>query len=127
MRSKEIAFVETPHIGGILFIYEYAEGALVLVGTLAGFSNHKIGTSELRLSAVADVNGDGRMDLTLPSDDRRRLRIVGFADKALTELASAKLPSRVDKAIAVKGAAGNVRFVLGLENDRVYEVHRSLE
>jgi hypothetical protein len=123
-RGKEIAYVETPHIGGTLFIYEYAEGALVPIGTLAGFSNHKIGATELRLSAVADVNGDGRMDLVLPSDDRRTLRIVGFVDSVFVEVASAELTSRIDKAIAVRGSGQDVRFVVGLENGEVYEVHR---
>lgn len=123
-RGKEIAYVETPHIGGTLFIYEYAEGALVLIGTLAGFSNHKIGATELRLSAVADVNGDGRMDLALPSDDRRTLRIVGFVDSVPVEVASAELPSRIEKAIAVRRSGEDVRFVVGLENGEIYEVHR---
>ena len=123
-RGKEIAYVETPHIGGTLFIYEYAEGALVLISTLAVFSNHRIGASELRLSAVADVNGDGRMDLALPSDDRRTLRFVGFVDSDLVEVASAELPSRIDKAIAVRGTGEDLRFVVGLENGEIYEVHR---
>ena len=122
--GKEVAFVKTPHIGGTLFIYEFAEDTLGLVGTLAGFSNHKIGATELRLSAVADVNGDGRIDLALPSDDRRTLRIVGFVDGVLVELASAKLPPRIDKAIAVRGSGEDARFVVGLENGKVYEVHR---
>ena len=122
--GKEIAFVQTPHIGGTLFIYDYAEGALGVVGALPGFSNHQIGATELRLAAIADVNEDGRMDLALPSNDRRRLRLIGFADNVLVEFASAELPSRIDKAIAVRRSRENVSFVVGLENADVYEVHR---
>jgi hypothetical protein len=123
-RGKEIAFVATPHIGGTLFVYEYAEGTLILVGTLAGFSNHEIGETELRLSAIADVDGDGRMDLALPSDDRRSLRIVGFVDGVLAERASVQLPSKIDKAIDVRGVGRGVKFVVGLEDGKVYEIHR---
>ena len=72
----------------------------------------------------ADINGDGRMDLALPSNHRRTLRIVGFADRVIRELALAELPSRIDKAIAVRGSNEDVRFVVGLENAEVYEVHR---
>jgi len=123
-RGKEIAFVRTPHIGGTLFIHAYREGGLVQVATMAGFSNHRIGATELRLSAVADINGDGRPDLALPSDDRRSLRIVGFGDGGLAELGVATLPSKIDKAIAIRGLGRNTRFIVGLENGEVYEIHR---
>ena len=123
-RVKEIAFVKTPHIGGTLFIYEYGKGGLKPVGSLSGFSNHIIGSTELRLSAVADINGDGRLDLALPSDDRRTLRIVGFRKNVLTEFASAGVSARINKAIAVKGSDLGTRFIVGLENAEVYEIHR---
>ena len=123
-RGKEIAFVQTPHIGGTLFFYEFAEDKLKRVGSLDGFSNHLIGSKEMRLSAVADINGDGRLDLALPSDDRRTLRIVGFSKGALSDLAFANLPSGIDRAIAVKGTGRRLRFVVGLENRDVYDVRR---
>lgn len=124
LRGQEIAYVETPHIGGTLYIYEFANESLERVATLRGFSNHAIGSTELRLSAAADINADGRMDLALPSANRRELRIVGFGPGGLTSFAAADLPSRVDKAIAVEGAGKNLRFVIGLENGEVYEVDR---
>ncbi len=122
--GKEIAFVEKPHIGGTLFVYEYMDEALTPVASMPGFSNHLIGAAELRLSALADVNGDGGMDLALPSFDRRSLRIVGFTDGAFAELASVALPSRIDKAIGVKGVGRDASFLVGLQNADVYEVHR---
>ncbi|MEM7022037.1 MAG: hypothetical protein AAF637_05525, partial [Pseudomonadota bacterium] len=116
---------QTPHIGGTLQVHAFIDGDLEPVGTLAGFSNHQIGARELRLSAVADVDGDGAMDLALPSADRRTLRIVGFADGSLAELASIPLPARIDKAIAVEGTGRDLRFVLGLETGEVWSAIRS--
>ncbi len=122
--GREIAFVRTPHIGGTLYLYRYVKGALALLDTLDGFSNHEIGSRELRLSAVADINEDGRMELALPSNDRRALKIVGFGKEGLRILVSANLPARINKAIAVKGSGRNARIIVGLESGGVYEVHR---
>ena len=120
--SKQIAFVKTPHIGGTLYFYEMIGNKLKRVAGLHGFSNHVIGSPEMRLSATVDVNGDGRPDLAVPSANRRKLRVVGFQGKELVEFGSAKLPARVDKAIALKLKDGRVSFVVGLDNGGVYEV-----
>ena len=121
---KQIAFVRTPHIGGTLFFYEFDGERLKLVGSMHGFSNHVIGSREMRLSATADINGDGNMDLVLPSDSRRRLRIVGFGSTGLQDLASVQLPGRIDKAIDVRWAGRQMRFVVGLDDGIAYDVYR---
>lgn len=123
-RGREIAYVQTPHIGGTLFLYAYEQGRLTKIGSLGEFSNHAIGSREMRLSAVADIDGDGRMELALPADNRRRLRIVGFGETGLRDRAVADLPAAIDKAIAVRGAGPATRFIVGLENGRVFEIRR---
>lgn len=122
--GKEIAYVQTPHIGGTLFIYAYANGKLVKVGERAGFSNHLIGSTEMRLSAIADVDGDGAPDLAVPSADRRQLRIVGFKRGQLIERGTAKLPTAIDKAIGVAGSGHSARFIVGLQSGEVYSIGR---
>lgn len=122
--TPEIAFVVTPHIGGKLALARYAGGKIETSGTLNGFSNHVIGSTELRLSAVADFDGDGRMDLALPSADRRQLRVMRFAKGRVDALAVASLPSPIDKAIAVTGSGPSAQLTVGAENGAVYEVGR---
>lgn len=72
-----IAWVQTPHIGGILKMATFEGGKLRVSGTTrSGFSNHFIGSRELDLAATGDVTGDGVADLALPSANRRALVIV---------------------------------------------------
>lgn len=124
LQGKEIAFIETPHLGGTLYIYAYLGGDLAPLDNMHGFSNHALGSMELRLSAVVDFNEDGRMELAVPSEDRSTLKLLGLANGELRELASVTLPARIDKAIAVKGSGRRARFIVGLENGHVYDVHR---
>jgi hypothetical protein len=82
----EVAYVETPHIGGILRIWQLMGDHLVQLGDLRGFSNHAIGSRELGLSAILDLDGDGSDDLLLPDATRQSLRVVSFARRSFTEL-----------------------------------------
>jgi hypothetical protein len=78
-----VAWVETPHIGGILKMAAFENGKLnVFSNTYSGFSNHFIGSREQGLSATGDFTGDGVPDLALPNANRRTLVIAartGFA------------------------------------------------
>lgn len=120
--ANEIALVQTPHIGGTLFLFRYAGGRLVQLAGLSDFSNHVIGSRELRLSAIADVDGNGRADIAIPSADRKRLRIIGVTKEGLREIAAALLPAPIDKAIGVK-STGQMGFLVGLEDGSVHLVH----
>ncbi len=121
---KQIAFVRTPHIGGILLFYELHGGRLEHVGDIHGFSNHAIGATEMRLSAVADINDDGRPDLILPSDARNTLRMIGFAGSEPVELDRVDLPAPVETAIIAEGEGASLSFTLGLRDGRVVTISR---
>ncbi len=87
-----IAAVITPHLAGSLRLYRLGGGALSEVARIDGFTNHIIGSRDLDLARIADVDGDGAMEIVLPALDRRHLAIVGFRQGA-----------RVVGEIAVKG------------------------
>ena len=91
--KTDIALVRQPHVVGELELWRYADGNLRKTAALPGTANHIIGTRALHMSAVADFDGDGIMDIALPSLDRRHLRIVSFAPQA-REIASIALPAK---------------------------------
>lgn len=122
--SRQIAYVEKPHIGGTLYVLKLVGDALKYVGEMDGFSNHEIGSRELGLSAVADIDEDGDWELALPSFDRRALRIVGFEEGVLVEVGHAPLPGRVVTAIGALGDGEETRFIIGLDDGSVVEVGR---
>lgn len=74
--AKEIAAVVTPHIGGVLTLYELEGGRLVPKPVLNNVSNHAIGSPDLRLHAVIDWNDDGVMDIAVPDQSRSVLRFI---------------------------------------------------
>ncbi len=116
--AVEIAYVETPHIGGRLMIWEWRDGRLAREHAEAGFSNHAIGSPELGLSAIADFDGDGVLDLVVPGSRRDRLYLLSLAEGRFRELADIALDGRVATAIAPLGAA----LVFGLEDGRLIAV-----
>lgn len=83
--ALEIAIVVKPHIEGTLQLLEMTGQVLEPRLSFKGFSNHAYGATELRLSAVVDVDGDGVDDLVLPDFRRQNLVAVSFGAD-LTEL-----------------------------------------
>lgn len=95
----EVAYVETPHIGGILVLYEYRADALALEHRIPGFSNHAIGCRTQDLAALVDWDGDGTPDMAVPDAQRRALRIVTFAGGSFAELDRIESPSPITTAV----------------------------
>ena len=71
---KELAWIQTPHIGGILKIAKIQEGNLKAISEVSSYSNHTIGERNLCLSVVTKSNSV--TTLYVPSQDRQQ--IVGF-------------------------------------------------
>ena len=124
----EIAAVVTPHIGGTLTLYRQSGQELQVVFEKYGFSNHKYGSRELRLSAIHDFNNDGVMDLALPNTNRRSLILLTLKDGTYEELA------RIDNPAEIKSEVypididkdGTIELVYLLDDLSVAAVHLDL-
>ncbi len=120
-RRPEIAHVETPHIGGFLVLSQWEGNRLVTFNRVEGFSNHRIGSPELGLSAIMDVNRDGVSDIVVPDNSRTRLRAVTFAGGPMQDLALVDLGAEVVSSFQVLESLGNSspEIALQLANGQV--------
>jgi hypothetical protein len=112
--KTDIALVRQPHVVGELELWRYADGDLTKAAMLPGAANHIIGSRAQHLSAIADFDGDGIMDIALPSLDRAHLRIVSFAPRA-REIASVALPAKAVTNLAlISDGAKSPAIAVGL-------------
>jgi hypothetical protein len=105
--NLKAALVETPHIGGILKLYEWRGDRLKMDLRRRGFSNHFIGSRILAMSAVFDADGDKVPDIVLPDATRQTLRVVTFAGGRFAELAKVAHRHRIVTAIVARDLDGD--------------------
>lgn len=105
----EAAAVITPHIGGTLQLYEWRGDKLVADHARSGFSNHAMGSRELGLAAVADLNRDGVPDMVVPDASRAALVGLTFAGGTYRELFRRRLAGRLATAVRAVDLNGDGR------------------
>ncbi len=84
--TLDLVVVRTPHIGGVLEIYELKEGKLEISTSLKGYSSHQIGSRNLDASLVTDMNGDNIPDIVLPDQSQHHLSALQITDAEWTEI-----------------------------------------
>ncbi|MBE7530461.1 MAG: hypothetical protein HND44_23785 [Chloroflexi bacterium] len=65
--EMELTAVRTPHLESTVEFYRWQGNALQLVAQLPGYTSHSIGSRNLDMAMAGDFNGDGRMELLLPT------------------------------------------------------------
>jgi hypothetical protein len=86
----EVAVVKTPHIGGVAQFYRLEGARLEIVASHAGgYMSHVNGARNLDQAVTGDFDGDGNVELLVPSRDQKTLvalRRVGNAVEEVWEL-----------------------------------------
>ncbi len=95
----EIAYVETPHIGGILHVMNLVNNKLVYKYKSFSTSNHGIGSRIQELAAAVDWNGDGIPDIVVPNANRSGIKVFSYARKKAELIAEIALGNRILSAI----------------------------
>jgi hypothetical protein len=120
--KTDIALVRQPHVLGRLELWSFRNGALVKTAEVADVSNHFIGSRELGMYWVADVDGDGHPDLAIPSLDRLSLRILSFVP-AFHDIARVKLASPISTNIGGVSFRGRLAFIAGGMDGSLMLIH----
>lgn len=82
----ELAWIQTPHIGGVLKVAEIKSGKLDTLSEVSGFSNHAIGQRNLCLSVLTRT--ENSHVFYVPTQNRRQITGFKLADKELHEVGS---------------------------------------
>jgi len=129
--KTDIALVRQPHVVGALELWTWSGGRLSKSAELADTANHIAGTRAIAMAAAADFNGDGIVDLAIPSLDRSRLRIISFApqdskESKPREIANVVLPAKAATNIGLVAVAGSPPAVaIGLADGSLVVIRRN--
>jgi hypothetical protein len=110
--ERLVAAVVTPHVAGSLRFYRRRAEALEEVGRFDGVTNHIVGTRDLDLGCIVDVDRDEVPEIVLPSQDRTEIVTVSFAGGRALERRRVPVPDRI-VALACKGSEATVSLAHG--------------
>jgi hypothetical protein len=74
--EMELVDVLTPHIGGVVEFYQWQGDELRIVAQVPGYTSHVLGSRNLDMAAAGDFDGDDRVELLLPSQQRTELGAI---------------------------------------------------
>jgi hypothetical protein len=117
----DVAYVQMPHVLGRLRVWTLKSAELVEIASLPDTSNHKAGSNQLGLAIAADFDGDGTIDLAIPSLDRLTLRFVSFKG-GVREIARKTLPSPALSDFRLEFVGGKPTVIVGLGAGRTVKV-----
>jgi len=110
----DIALVQMPHLVKRLELWSLKDGLLIRTTKAENFSNHKLGSPYLGLSAVADFNGDGIDDLAILRGDYSSVSLLSFAGGGVYEYANYAIEGVVRKDFELEKTEKGWRLEIGL-------------
>lgn len=116
----EVIAVRTPHIGGIVEAYRFAGDRLELVASGPGYSSHQLGSANLDMALLADVDGNGRLDVVVPTQSMTELAGLARTEAGFEEIERLALGGRLVTNVAATPAAdGSLALAVGTDDGRL--------
>jgi hypothetical protein len=107
----ELAVVRKPHVDRTVEFYCLAGSELTVTAQLPGYATHTYGSRNLDQALAADLDGDSRTELLVPTTDRQRLEAVRRTDSGAETSWSLSLDGTLSTNIA--GATLNDGLAVG--------------
>lgn len=115
----EIVDVRTPHIGGVVQFFRVVDDRMELVASAENYSTHAIGSRNLDLGIVSDADGDGRLDVVLPTRGMDEIAVITRDDGSpggALEAGRVGLGGRMVSNLAASVSDDRVHYAVGLDD-----------
>jgi len=118
--------VNTPHTAGVLVAYERRAGSLVPLAKALGYSSHVLGSRNQDQAVIADLSGNGRVEVILPRQNRDVLAAVELSNGRWEERWALQLSGPVQSNILVEDLDGDGLLDLVVADRRALHVFSSV-
>lgn len=122
----ELIAVNTPHLAGVLVAYERRGGALVATAKALGYSSHALGSRNQDQAVIADLDGNGRLEVIVPRQSRDVLAALELVGGRWEERWALQLKSPVQSNVLVEDLDGDGLLDLVVADRRALYVFLSV-
>lgn len=119
--TQSIALVRTPHINGILELYTWNGSELVKEAQLDNVSTHQIGSNNLNMALVADLDNSPGPELLIPSRDFETLLMIKYIGGKLSVIDRFSLPGSLSTNLYFDKNEPDTIWA-GLQNDKIISI-----
>lgn len=117
--APEIAAVKTPHIGGVVEFYRRRGDRLEIVAEAGDYASHTFGSRNLDGGLAADLDGDGTVELLLPTQSRDTLQALRRTSYGLETVFELQVPPRLSTNVAGLDTGDGIVLAAGTTNGTV--------
>lgn len=115
----ELVEVITPHIGGTVAFRSLGGPELAREAAVDGYTSHVLGSSNLDMAVAADADGDGQVELVIPTQDRTSMAGVAHTERGAEEVWRVALGARIITNIAAAHIGGELVLAIGTDDHRL--------
>lgn len=122
----ELLAVNTPHLAGVLVAYERRAATLVPLAKVLGYSSHALGSRNQDQVVIADLSGNGRLEVILPRQSREVLAALELTSGRWEERWALQLGGPVQSNLVVDDLDGDGLLDLAVADRRSLHVFLSV-